>query len=69
MEWGGLLWQNLTLYSQGTRLIGTLTNSKSFMTDREILFEDNIGITRAIEKLITEDSDFYDQLTMYAEEG
>lgn len=65
----GSLWQNLTLYSQGTRLIGTLTNSKSFMTDREILFEENIGIARAIEKLVTEDADFHDQLTMYADEG
>lgn len=65
----GLLWQNITLYGQGTRLIGTLKNARNFMSDREILFEENLGIQKAIDLLMNEDADFYDQLTMYAEEG
>jgi hypothetical protein len=66
----GLLWRNLSIHETSNGMVGVLSNSKSFMQDREINFSDDM---RPFGELVAEiqkmDSDFYDEMTMYAEEG
>jgi hypothetical protein len=68
-EGEGLLWRNLTIYETAEGMVGVLSDSKSFMEDREIKFPDDL---RPFQELIAEiqkmDSDYYDELTLYADE-
>jgi hypothetical protein len=68
-EGQGLLWQNLALYETTEGYIGVLSNSKSFMPDREMKFGIHINSEEAIKAITDEDSDFYDELTLHADEG
>jgi hypothetical protein len=69
-EGEGLLWQNLAIYETSEGMVGVLSNSKSFMNDKEIKFPDDL---RPFGDLVAEiqktDSDFYDAFTEYGEEG
>jgi hypothetical protein len=41
-EGEGLLWQNLAIYETSEGMVGVLSNSKSFMNDKEIKFPDDL---------------------------
>lgn len=69
-EGEGLLWQKLAIYETSEGMVGVLSNSKSFMKDKEIFFPDRIGMfAEIIAELQKTDADFYDTLTEYGEEG
>ena len=65
----GLLWKNLHIHRHGVNLIGTLSDSKSFMTDRSITFKEGTVLSDAIAFIVNEDADFFFELTLYGEEG
>jgi hypothetical protein len=70
-EGEGLLWQNLSIHETAEGMVGVLSNPvPSYIKEREIIFPDSI---RPFGELIAEiqkmDSDYYDELTLYAEEG
>lgn len=68
-EGTGKLFLNLTIYGVGDGFMGKLTNSKTFLADKEMTFADGTTITKAIELINEEDAQYYDLFTMYADEG
>lgn len=69
-EGEGLLWQNLAIYETSEGMVGVLSNSKSFMKDKEIKFPDDLRpFGDLVEEIQKTDSDFYDVFTEYGEEG
>ena len=65
----GLLWQNLAIYETVEGMVGVMSNSKSFMNDREMTFPDDMMFMDMIEKITTEDHEFYNEMGLYGEEG
>jgi hypothetical protein len=65
----GLLWQNLAIYETVEGMVGVMSNSKSFMNDQEMTFPDDMMFMDMIEKIKTEDAEFYNEMALYGEEG
>jgi hypothetical protein len=65
----GLLWKNLSIYETETGFVGELSNSLSFMKDKEIVFPREMDFSDVKKAVIKQDADFNDEMTMYAEEG
>lgn len=65
----GLMWKDLALYDNGTHFIGTMKNSPSFMSDNEMFFDSTIGLDAMIDLMLSEDSKYYDEFTLSADEG
>ena len=65
----GLLWQNLAIYETVEGMVGVMSNSKSFMNDQEMTFPDDMNFMDMIEKIKTEDAEFYNEMALYGEEG
>jgi hypothetical protein len=68
-EGEGLLWQNLAIYETLEGMVGVLSNSKSFMEDREIKFQEPMMFTDMIEQIKNEDWSYNNIIEEYAEEG
>lgn len=68
-EGEGLLWQNLAIYETPTGYVGVLSNSLSFMSDREMKFDIHISIEEAVKLITHEDYEYHYELTLYGEEG
>jgi hypothetical protein len=65
----GLLWQNLAIYETVEGMVGVMSNSKSFMNDQEMTFPNDMNFMDMIEKITTEDYEFYNEMALYGEEG
>ena len=68
-EGRGSLWKNLAIYETSAGYVGVLSNSLSFMSDREMQFDVHVGIEEAVKAITDEDYEYHYELTMYAEEG
>jgi hypothetical protein len=64
----GLLWKRVIVWLDGKNVKVYFRDAVNFMQDQELDYG-SIDFAEAIEKAMTHDSDFYDQVTMYAEEG
>ena len=68
-EGKGLLWLNLAIYETTEGMVGVMSNSLSFMGDKEIEFPEEMLFTDMIRKIESVDFDYYSELTLYADEG
>ena len=68
-EGKGLLWLNLAIYETTEGMVGVMSNSLSFMGDKEIDFPKEMLFTDMIRKIESVDFDYYSELTLYADEG
>ena len=68
-EGKGKLFDNLSIYAHGDHFVGKLTNSKTFLADKDMTFETGITIEEAVTLIHSEDEQYYDLFTMYADEG
>lgn len=67
-EGEGLLWKRIIVWLDGKNVKASFRDARNFMTDKEIVYNET-DFTSAIEKAVTYDSEFYDHLELYAEEG
>lgn len=68
-EGEGLLWKNLAIYETIEGYVGVLSNSLSFMTDKEMKFDIHTTFEDAVKAITEEDYQYNYELTLYAEEG
>jgi hypothetical protein len=68
-EGQGSLWKNLAIYETTAGYVGVLSNSLSFMSDREMKFDVRVSIEEAVAEIIKKDDGYYTELALYSEEG